>query len=326
MPFLKEGLEPVKTITSINNTTNPQEIEIIAICDEPEYEHEDLINSFNNVKFIKNSHTVGIDASRSIGIHAATAPATLIIDGHMRFSRDDWVNKILEATKKEPTTLWCTKSLVLDTTMSDEELDPFKDALHKERHFSVGAEFHFNKDHNYPFGLIWLHLTTFKDKYQDNEVPCVLGANYASSTEWLKRSRLFEGLIGYGFSEQYASIKNWLLGGKCKGLEDVGIAHIFRKNRPYTANYTQHLYNMLFTAYTLFPDELDFYTNYINFIASKNVSNPQFNLALEMLEQRYDIVATYRHHALSMKTIKVVDMLSHLNINFEDMYNPETIE
>lgn len=318
MPFLKEGMEPIKTIISINNTTNPEDIEILAICDEPEYEYEDYIKSlFNNVILIKNHKTIGIDASRSVGINLASAPASLIIDGHMRFCKDDWVNKISDAVAREPRTLWCTKSLVLNDEMTSKQLDPFDDILSRNLHYSVGANFVISKNNPHPFGLSWNNLDSFKN-FQDGEVPCVLGANYAGSTSWLRKIRAFEGLLGYGYSEQYVSIKNWLLGGKCKGLEDVGIAHIFRKTRPYSYEYKEHIYNILFTAYTLFPEELDFFDKYIKFTKEKN---PPYQEALDLLYSRWDIVLTYQKYFMSMKQQKITELMDKFNISYMEAFD-----
>jgi glycosyltransferase involved in cell wall biosynthesis len=317
MPFLKEGIEPVKTVLSINNTIDSRDVEILVICDEPEYEYEELLIGFKNVRLIKNTHTIGIDSSRSVGINQATAPACLIIDGHMRFLNDDWVTRICDAIKNEPTTLWCTKSLVLTDEMNDEELNPLQDFKVRNLHYSTGATFHISEKNNLPLGLKWLNGDELKNSNKNYEIPCVLGANYAGSTKWLKKTRAFEGLLGYGYSEQYVSLKNWILGGKCKGLDTVGIAHIFRKTRPYSVDYSANLYNALFTAYTLFPDEVDFFNFYVKFIKYKAGSNsPEYRRATQMILDRWDIVSTYREYFLSYKKIKVVDFLQYFNIQY----------
>jgi hypothetical protein len=137
----------------------------------------------------------------------------------------------------------------------------------------------------------------------------------------LKNARIFEGLLGYGYSEQYASIKNWLLGGTCKGLESVSIGHIFRSTRPYTVTHTHFLYNVLFTAYILFSEEVDFFEKYVKFTREKNSHNTQFEDAIQLLESRHDIVETYRTHAAGLKKMKMVDYLNYFNISYEDFYN-----
>lgn len=316
MPFLKEGIEPVKTVTSINNTTNPHEIEIIAVCDEADYEYEKVLTGFKNVKLIKNKYSMGIDASRSIGINQATAPVCLIIDGHMRFLNDDWVYKIYEAVNDEPSTLWCTKSLVLRDDMTEDELNPLQNFQARNLHYSTGAKIHISSDNNLPFGLKWLNGDEIYATNKNKEISCVLGANYCSSTEWLKTQRIFEGLLGYGYSEQYASVKNWVLGGKCKGLDSVGIAHIFRKSRPYICDHTHMLYNALFTAQTLFPDELDFFNFYINFVNTKAGHDKQLQTAQQMIVDRWDVVSTYRDHVLGQKKMSVVELFEYFNITY----------
>jgi glycosyltransferase involved in cell wall biosynthesis len=315
MPFLNEGYEPVNTIMSINNTANPDEIEIIAICDAPEYEYENKLRQFSNVTFIKNQYTIGVDASRSVGINLAKTDAVLIIDAHMRFSHDDWVNKIWIAVQESPKTLWCTRGIVLHDTMTEEELNPLRDVLDVSRHYSVGAILHyFENSSKVPFHLKWSMNSSFLTK-TDGFLSCVLGANYAGSSDWLRHIRSFEGMMSWGFSEQYISVKNWLLGGDCRGLDTVSIGHIFRSRAPYVTPYKYHLYNMIFTAYTLFSDELDICNNYINLLKTSS----EFTEANKMIEARWDIVQTYRQYFLQYKTTKLSEYLDRFNIQYREI-------
>jgi glycosyltransferase involved in cell wall biosynthesis len=314
MPFLNEGYEPVNTVISINNTTDPTQIEIIAICDAPEYEYEDKLREFPNVIFVKNQHTIGVDASRSVGINMAKTESVLVIDAHMRFSNDDWVNKIYEATMEHPKTLWCTRSLVLLNTMSEEELDPTKDVLHKERRYSVGAKLYYLDDSHTPFHLKWSEGSSFLTQTH-GYLSCVLGANYAGNVEWLKSIRSYEGMLSWGFSEQYISVKNWLLGGDCRGLDSVSIGHIFRKTAPFVTPFKNNVHNMLFTAHTLFSDEVDIFENYV--ILLKKLGD--YENAAAMLESRWDVVSMYKNYFLTKKTQSLHEYFDKFNINYKEI-------
>lgn len=321
MPFLNEEYNPIDTIISINNTvSNPSQIEIIAICDYPTYEYDDIITKFSNVKFIKNKHSIGVDASRSMGINMAKTPAVLVIDGHMRFSHDDWVNKIYDAAITHPKTLWCTRSYVLRDSMTSDELNPMLDVLEVANHYSTGANIRFfdEDEDNKPFGMSWLEKNNFLDTY-DGKVPCVLGANYAGNTRWLKHINSFEGMMTWGFSEQYISIKNWLLGGECKGLDTVSIGHIFRSQAPYMKPYKNHVYNMLFTAYTLFSDELDIFNTTIKLIQMDSPND--YKLAMEMLESRWDVLCVYKEKFQSLKVNSLESIFEKFSIPYKEVVN-----
>ena len=317
MPFLNEKYEPINTIISMNNTANVEDFDIIAICDAPEYEFEDDIKNFSNVTFIKNTHNIGVDASRSMGINMAKTPAVLIIDGHMRFSHDDWVNKIFDAVISSPKTLWCTRSIVLWHEMTAEQMNPMLDVLDMATHYSVGAKLrYFDSQDEGIFGLSWSQGSSCIEE-SDGYLSSVLGANYAGNTEWLKRILSFEGLLNWGFSEQYISIKNWLSGGDCRGLDTVSIGHIFRSHAPFLASFKNHVYNMLFTVHTLFPDELDIFNSSIKIIQKKHPHN--YETAMELLNLRWDIVCTYRERFFSMKTMTIKDLFERFSIPYKEV-------
>jgi len=318
MPFLNEKYEPVNTIISMNNTANPNDFDIIAICDAPEYEFEDDIKQFSNVIFVKNAYTIGVDACRSMGINMTKTPAVLIIDGHMRFSHDDWVNKIFDAVTSSPKTLWCTRSVVLWHEMTPEQMNPMLDVLDMATHYSVGANLRYftpEKDTG-PFGLSWSINSSFL-KESGGYLSAVLGANYAGNTTWLKMINSFEGLMNWGFSEQYISIKNWLLGGDCRGLDTVSIGHIFRSKAPFIAPYRSHIYNILFTAHTLFPDELDIFENTIRLLKKHESNN--YESASELLKTRWDIVCMYREKFQSMKKLSIKDFFERFSIKYTEV-------
>lgn len=314
MPFRNEGYEPINTIISINNTTNPDNIEIIVICDTPEYEYEEQIKRFPNVIFIKNKQSIGVDACRSMGINLANTEAVLVIDAHMRFSHDDWVNKIHDAVMEHPKTIWCTRSVVLSDTMSQEELDPMKDVLYCDRYYSTGAYLKYT--HGNLFGQEWMAKSSFLEK-TDGYVPSILGANYAGNTTWLRNIRSFEGMLTWGFSEQYISIKNWLFGGDCRGLDSVSIGHIFRTVPPYKMLYIHEMHNQLFTAHTLFSDEEDIFENFMAGLDAYMI--PDIDRAKELLDSRWDIVSTYKSYFLTKKTQKLTDYFDRFNVDYKSI-------
>lgn len=316
MPFLKENFEPINTIISMNNTDDSSTFEIIAVCDEPYYEFEKELKKFDNVILVKNEHTIGVDASRSIGINMASTPAILVIDGHMRFAKDNWVDKIYDACMQHKKTLWCTRSLVLNDEMPPEKINPFIDVRDMATHYSLGANLFFYKDDRGLFGLSWSEASSCIER-SEGLLSCVLGANYACSTEWLKTIRAFEGLMDYGFSEQYISIKSWLLGGDCRGLDTVSIGHIFRSTAPYIQTYGMHVYNKLFTIHTLLCDETELLQYAIDIMKQKDPNG--FSEGSDILQKRWDIVLTYQSYFMKMKKKKLTEVFDKFNMPYKEV-------
>lgn len=310
MPFLNEGIEPVNTIISMNNTADPDTFDIIAINDGGTFEHEEKLKEHKNVFYVNNKHRIGVAASRAIGINNCNTDAALVIDGHMRFDKDDWVNKIHDACMTYPKTVFCTRSYVLHDTDSVDKLDPLRPISETSKHYSLGAKVTFNNNiQRYPFAIRWYDYSNCL-KEMNGLLPCVLGANYACKTNRFKNIRSFEGLKLYGYDEQYISIKNWLLGGCCKGLDTVKVGHIFRKTAPFISPTKYYVYNVLFAAHTLLEDEPVYLEKCYEVLKTNN----EFNNGLELLKTNWDIVQSYHAHFKSMKTRSIKEYSDQFNI------------
>jgi len=321
MPFLKEGKEPLNTIISMNRTADPSSFEILAICDgEENYEHENEIRKIPNVKYFKNEEQLGPHLSTANGVYEAEAPVVLMIDGHMRFSSDNWVEKIYNIATNSPKTVWCTKSYVLTNEQEPFFLDPYKDIREVSTHYSIGSKIHFFDEKNGAmrgggvFSLSWSSHSMTSSR--DNIIDCVLGANYIGTTEWLKTIKSFDGLRGWGGCEQHISIKNWLLGGDCRGIPSVSIGHIFRKTPPYYTPSKYNLYNNLYTVYTLLPDELDITEKILKFMEEQ----PEFNNAMEIVEQNKNMISEHREHYMNLKVQSLKQFLSNNKIDFQHVW------
>jgi len=120
MPFLNEGNEPINTISGIYSTCNPNLIEIIAIDDCSTLSYTDF-SLFPDVKVIRNNNRIGVAACRHKAALLAQTPNLLIIDGHMRFRDDNWIERITTALEKEPETLFCTTCVALKSDQMEME-------------------------------------------------------------------------------------------------------------------------------------------------------------------------------------------------------------
>lgn len=258
IPFLNEGDELNNTVNSIYETANPDDFEIILI-DDVSFDNIDFnrFDKYKEVTYVRNEIRIGVDGCRDIGINMTKTPYVLIIDAHMRFTNDDWLNKIVSELEKDPKLLLCTKSGILNEDNPNEWMD--KDGYNncgvKIYPFFIPKD---NIDERCIFEPRWMKIQN--DKGYLYEVPCIMGANYASSVEWLKYIKGFKGLIQWGGSEQFISLKTWLAGGSVKVLTTVIIGHLYKVKLKQKFSVTNifTLYNSLLIAYVLFDDKITF--------------------------------------------------------------------
>ncbi len=112
MPFLNEGAEPANTIQSIYDTCDPGMVDIIAIDDGSQLNFSDL-SMFPSVKVIRNASRMGVAGCRQQGADLAETPLLFIIDGHMRFRNDNWLDRLVTSLEREPQTIFCTTCVKL---------------------------------------------------------------------------------------------------------------------------------------------------------------------------------------------------------------------
>jgi glycosyltransferase involved in cell wall biosynthesis len=252
MSFLNEGEEPRKTIESIFSTASSDLLDIIAIDDASKDQYDDLAD-LPNVKYYRNSKRKGVQASKNQGVQLSETPYILLIDAHMRFKNDNWLEKILNNLESEPNTVFGT--VCVELTSDDEKITETQSR-------GYGATLTLldkSKSGDTPKEIIapkWMNRSRWMES-PNNELPCVLGACYAFSREFFLKIKGLEGLKMWGSTEAYLSMKTWMAGGKCKLLEDIEVGHKFRSKAPYDTNDYFRIYNKLFICKTLFDQELE---------------------------------------------------------------------
>jgi glycosyltransferase involved in cell wall biosynthesis len=238
IPFLNENNEVENTIRSIKTHSN-NNVEIILINDASTdlFDYKTVAKKYGAI-YIENKERMGVAASRDLGVKLCQTPYFLLLDAHMRFYDNLWIQRIIEELETDQRTLLCcqTKILKVENNIVVEN----KEALP-----SYGAYFELNNEQ----GLIepcWVmqepagtsHLKTIP-------IPCVLGAGYACSKAYWQYLKGLEGLKYYGTDELYISLKVWMEGGSCKLLKDIVIGHIYRTKAPYDMYMKYRLYNRL---------------------------------------------------------------------------------
>lgn len=250
MPFLNEWQEPADTIASIYETTDPSRVDIIAIDDASDVCKTDL-SMFPEVRYIRNEYREGVARSRQIGVQLSQTPYLLIIDGHMRFQKDDWLDKLIDALDREPRTLFCTTCVQLGYGNMDM-------AKATGKYYGATLVMVNGQEASQAIAAQIIEPKWIGPKDElEYEIPCVLGANYAVRKDWFNHIRGLDGLERWGGDEAFLSLKTWRAGGKCKITRDVEIGHKFRDQAPYTTLSHNMYYNKILMCKTLFPQYLE---------------------------------------------------------------------
>jgi glycosyltransferase involved in cell wall biosynthesis len=251
MPFLNEGIQPLLTINSILNTCPEKNYEIILIHDDPN--DPEFINELDKYKdkvkiqLIKNKKRLGVAESRNIGISKSTTPYVLLLDAHMRFINNNWMNELLIQVKQD------NKSIFSSLTTGVDDNNKLKKLAHS------GCDILFKNKDNFKVAddsILSPKWKPYKNIQEPFETPCVMGACYMMNREWINHIKQLQGLLYWGGDEPCMCLKSWLMGGSCKIIPKAIVGHIYRKKGeklPWTLYTWYKFYNKMYLIYTLFP-------------------------------------------------------------------------
>lgn len=244
IPFLNEGIEVERTLQSIRDTAGNQ-VNILLINDasSDRYDYNAAALKYETSLY---THKVrqGVAASRDEAIGICSTDYFLLLDAHMRFYQNDWVNIIISELEKDARTLLCCQTVPMKKNEFGEIY------FVTERNTSFGAYIDFSPEGN--FQVRWNYCDP-DPRNQIVPIPCVLGAGYAASKLYWEYLQGLKGLKGYGMDEQLISIKIWLEGGTCKLLKQVDIGHVYRTEAPYEQVDICLAYNKLYIAELALP-------------------------------------------------------------------------
>lgn len=246
IPFYNEGIELIRTVSSIRKTVG-NAVDIIVVNDksDDDFNYEQELAPMN-VTFITNPHRMGPAVSKEKGVQCCGTQYFIILDAHMRFYQSDWASILVKELSNNSRQILCcqTKPLrKIDGVVSEEKTDP-----------TFGAYIYWGMKEYTPMS-VW-NPNPKARTLQTGNIPCVLGASYASSKEYWNYLRGFHGLLCYGCEEPFISLKAWLEGGKCKFVSNVTIGHIYKDYSTVSLMNAKYVYNFLFIAYTLLPTSL----------------------------------------------------------------------
>ena len=150
-------------------------------------------------------------------------------------------------------------------------------------------------------------LVSILEDLNDNEedIPFVLGAGYATSCRYWLYLRGLDGLKQYGSDEAYISLKVWREGGRCILLKDVVIGHIYRTAFPYKNDNAACVYNNLFIASLLFPESL----RRRAFKIAESLNSSLYHDALKMLNSNASLIEELKAYYDSVFTRSFKDVV-----------------
>ena len=247
IPFLNERYEVENTIESVlKHSDNRIDIIVINDASDDGFDYKSIIEDYP-VTYIENNERKGVAASRDLGVEMSKTPYFLLLDAHMRFSNDLWIDRIITELETDPRSLLCFQTQVLE----------LKNGCLTERieytlSFGAYIEMHGLQTLTEP---AWTYREPEETSHlQTIPIVCVLGAGYACRKEYWQYLKGLEGLKFYGTDESYISMKVWLEGGSCKLIKDLTIGHIYRTAKvPYKTDMQFRLYNRLLVIELFYP-------------------------------------------------------------------------
>lgn len=287
MPFLNEGEEVGRTVRSIRETAGDS-VDILVLNDDSDdgYDYEADLAGLG-VTYLRNRHRLGAALAKERGARLARTPYFMLLDAHMRFYEPGWADYVADELDRDSQRLLCSKSISLQ---KDEQghVAPSSDTCSPQ-----GAYLMFLSQKNVP-AIDWNNYEERLPTCAENQIPCVLGAGYATSKSYWQKIRGLEGLVHYGCEEAYISIKAWKEGGGCYLLPRLAIGHIYRKAFPYKVHSFLYLYNYLAISELLFPTSERYFAKAVAWQLNKKA----LHTTLEFMDTRrrlnQELKACYR--------------------------------
>ena len=317
MAFRNEGSEPGMTIKSILETCDNSRVEIVAINDCSN-EEEDF-SQYPQVRYIYNKERLGVTVCRDFGVDEVKSENVLIIDAHMRFRKDNWVERGIEAIEKNPESIFCTKSVDIGSGHFDlkQPVLPINHGL--PSYVGCGLQLFLTQKDNprrpgHYRNIIESRWLEERDgtMYQ---IPCLMGSNYFFKKAWYQKLHGFRGLKTWGNSEPFLSLKSWLAGGDVKIITDIEIGHLYRKKNPNPVPSENIIYNKAVTAKILFTPA--FAGEFIHFLDG----NPQLDKVKELLKASAEEIESERRYFKTIAKLSPTDCFKKLRIDYTNPLN-----
>jgi GT2 family glycosyltransferase len=167
--------------------------------------------------FIRNATRQGCARARDIGSRAVDSDLYVFIDSHMIFP-DSWLPEILAAHDASPRAILCPISA---------DIEPGADRVLDGGHWGTNADLYFHPER----GLTakWAPLSV-RGRSGSIRTPAVMGACYAVPRAVLRGIGGWSmGLRGWGFDEEFACARAWMLGFEVRLVSSTYAAHRYTR-------------------------------------------------------------------------------------------------
>lgn len=299
IPFLNEEEEVKNTIENIRKWVG-DDVNIIVVndCSDDEYDYEsDLANL--NVVYYANTKRLGAARSKDFGISKVKTPYFLLLDAHMRFYDESWLNILIETLDENDRQILCCQTKVLRKSGNR----VFESKEEQDIRPKYGTFINFEL-----VPKILEPQWNFVEQSPDSAtqiIPCIYGAAYCASKRYWDYLCGYQGLLGFGLEEPYISIKAYMEGGCCRLMKNIVAGHIYRNKFPYRVNGLEYVYNKFLIAELFLPEKMKQYIYDYN----QMILGVQYMDVCNLFEEQISVIERLKR---CYETI-----LSH---SFEDMY------
>ena len=223
-----EGTEVERTMSSIRATADKVSILFIDDASDDGFDYESVCKVYN-ARYVRNDSPIGSAGSKNKGVYLVDTKYFCLFDCHMRLYDDKWDVRLIRALDENPGCLITSQSLSMSIKDGDYVNENGKD---RKSTMLNGAYVNLYED-GWEFTEKWAPRLMDASGTGLTEVPCVLGAVYASSVEHWKRIHGLDGLVVYGHEEPFMSMKTWLSGGRCLLMRNWLVGHLYREKQPF---------------------------------------------------------------------------------------------
>lgn len=255
IPFRNEGYEVEKTVASVRGTAR---VHIILVDDsDPKdaYDYKWIADTFK-CDYYKTSGGIGAAAAKQFGVDHCKTPYFVLLDAHMRFYEFNWDKRITDLLKENPDRIVSANSIVI--TRDKYGVYNNEDGVVGRHTFGSYGAWVNTKEAGWEFTAKWNAIDPDKE-HSIIQIPCVMGAVYASTVTFWNRIGGYRGLKLWGQEEPFISIKAWLAGGEVLLIKDWGVGHLYRNSAPYSSPVQALPRNQIF-VYNFLADPKDIFT------------------------------------------------------------------
>ena len=235
IPFQNEGSEIERTVANIRGTAGAGvKIMLINDASTDNYDYAWISRNYD-CQYFYNGENLGVAGSRDFGVNRCSTKYFVLLDGHMRFYKDNWHIDLIKELDNNPGCLVTANTIVFSYD-KDTKIYSNEEGLEGRTDFgSYGAIVNL-KEPGWEFTGKWTKKILSGYGKDDPVIPisCCMGAVYAASKEFWKKIGGLQGLKKYGSDESLMSLKTWLSGGKVLLMKDWGVGHLYRGNSPYS--------------------------------------------------------------------------------------------